>query len=333
MIDLPELLILDVGHGNCAILRDTMAVTVIDCGYDGVTLIETLERLGINAVDNVIISHADIDHIGGLVPLVKEMPVHHVYLNTDASKRGKAWQDIRITLEVAEKTGTDIQVGITTRDSKKITSGEVTIEILAPSTAMALGGSGGRDAEGHLLDANALSVVVGLVHDSYRAVLLPGDIDAIGLENLLRHHQDIAARILVFPHHGGNVGNADGQEFAQTLCNLVKPDLVIFSLQREKYNNPKENIIRSVVTTLPNTHVMCTQLSQKCSSLIIDPDFSHLTNLPAKGRADDICCGGTIRIRIDGKRTSYVPLLSVHRRFVQGLSSPLCLQHLSKVSS
>ena len=72
MIDLPELLILDIGHGNCAILRDTLAVTVIDCGYDGVTLIETLERLGINAVDNVIISHADIDHIGGLVPLVHQ---------------------------------------------------------------------------------------------------------------------------------------------------------------------------------------------------------------------------------------------------------------------
>ena len=40
MRDLPELLILDVGHGNCAILRDTMAVTIIDCGYDGKILIE-----------------------------------------------------------------------------------------------------------------------------------------------------------------------------------------------------------------------------------------------------------------------------------------------------
>ncbi|SRR6266487_312414 len=83
MIDLPELLILDVGHGNCAILRDTMAVTVIDCGYDGVTLIQTLDRLGIEAVDHVLISHADIDHIGGLVPLIKEIPVHNVYMNAD----------------------------------------------------------------------------------------------------------------------------------------------------------------------------------------------------------------------------------------------------------
>jgi len=86
--DLPELLILDVGHGNCSILRDTKAVTVIDCGHDGSILIEALERLEVGAVDHVIISHADMDHIGGLELLLEVLPVHHVYLNADAKKIG-----------------------------------------------------------------------------------------------------------------------------------------------------------------------------------------------------------------------------------------------------
>src|SRR6266849_4644141 len=105
MVDVPELIILDVGHGNCAILRDTKATTVIDCGYDGSILLETLERLEIVAVDYVIISHADIDHSGGLKPLLEAFPVHHLYLNADASKKSQAWQNIALALDIAEISG------------------------------------------------------------------------------------------------------------------------------------------------------------------------------------------------------------------------------------
>ena len=66
MMDLPELIVLDVGHGNCAVLRDREAVTVIDCPPPATTLVETLEVLDINIIDQILISHADIDHAGGL---------------------------------------------------------------------------------------------------------------------------------------------------------------------------------------------------------------------------------------------------------------------------
>ncbi len=265
MIDLPELLILDVGHGNCAILRDTMAVTVIDCGYDGVTLIQTLDRLGIEAVDHVLISHADIDHIGGLVPLIKEIPVHNVYMNADVTKKGKTWKDVLLSLDVAENAGTKIHMGLTSSDSRKIISGEVDIEILAPSASVAASGSGGADLEGHSLDSNAMSVVIGLQHKSHRVALLPGDMDEVGLSNLLKKCNNIEAQILVFPHHGGNPGDADDQKFAKMLCELVKPDLIVFSLHRTRYENPNEGVIQGVVATLPNVHIVCTQLSAKCS--------------------------------------------------------------------
>ncbi len=107
--------------------------------------------------------------------------------------------------------------------------------------------------------------------------------------------------------------------------------ILIFSLQRELYDNPKEYIVRGVVTALPDIHIVFTQLSQKCSSVLLSSDFSHLTNLPAKGRSSNICCGGTIRIKIDGDRTTYTPLLVHHQQFVKGLASPLCLQHLNKL--
>src|SRR6266849_6543639 len=272
MIDLPELIILDVGHGNCAILRDTKTVTVIDCP-PALTLLETLERLGISTVDQVLISHADLDHIGGLVNLLEDVTVRNVYINPDADKKSRTWKDIRIALGLAEDRGTEIHVGLTTQLTKKINSGQIEIEILAPSTEVALSGAGGDDTE--------------------------------------------------------------GQEFAQKLCALVKPHLILFSLDRNRFGNPREDIMRGVLSAAPDAHIVCTQLSRKCAAVLPDSNFNHLTTLPALGRAKGKCCGGTISIKINGKQTIYAPLLTLHRDFVSDkgtVPEPMCLQRLSKVN-
>ena len=48
-MDFPELTILDIGHGNCAVLKDTEGVIIIDCA-DGATLIHTLSHLSIQEI-------------------------------------------------------------------------------------------------------------------------------------------------------------------------------------------------------------------------------------------------------------------------------------------
>jgi beta-lactamase superfamily II metal-dependent hydrolase len=369
---LPELLILDVGHGNCAILRDTMAVrdfrrinhpsrpigypiqmgqfktceslSVIDCGYEASTLLRTLRDLRINAVNHVLISHADSDHIGGLARLIEAIRVHNIYLNPDSSKKGKMWKDTLHALELAERSGTQVHMGLTSRYSGKILSGEVTIEILSPSASLAASGSGGTYLEGHALDSNTLSVVIGLIHKSCRVALLPGDMSEFTLNTLLKRYKDIEAQILVFPHHGGSSGSADDQAFAEKLCALVKPRLVLFSLHRNLYENPKEEVVRGVLTALPDAHIMCTQLSVKCSPGPLSSSSIHLTDLPAKGKEDRACCGGTIRIHLNGDRTAYDPALGLHRQFVKSLSldestqentdgprGPLCLHDLAQL--
>src|SRR6266516_656494 len=106
--------------------------------------------------------------------------------------------------------------------------------------------------------------------------------------------------------------------------------LIVFSLHRTRYENPNEGVIQGVVATLPNVHIVCTQLSAKCSPLLPASDFSHLTNFPAKGNVHDSCCGGTIYIKIDGNQTTYGPSRMLHRQFVRGLPHPLCLRYLTK---
>src|SRR5260370_9492084 len=108
MIDLPELLILDVGHGNCAVLQDADTTTVIDCPPSSI-LVEVLERQGIDIVDNILISHSDVDHAGGLPNLLKKVFIRNVYVNPDADKRGargNLCKGIRIALGLANEKRT-----------------------------------------------------------------------------------------------------------------------------------------------------------------------------------------------------------------------------------
>lgn len=334
MMDLPELIVLDVGHGNCAVLRDTDAVIVIDCPPPATTLVETLEVLDINVIDHILISHADIDHAGGLPTLLSKICVRNVHINPDASKRGPRWVEIRTALALHNKLGTKVHRVLGTEVSKEINSGQVEIEILAPSLEEGLSGASGEDRKRRKLESNSVSAVIGLIHNSHRAVLLPGDLDEVGLDNLLTDQENIEASILIFPHHGGSAKSMDNYNFARKLCSLVKPKLVIFSLERGRLfgknytENPRDDIMKGVISASPDAHIICTQLSGKCAAKNPNSDFSHLSNLPALGFASDSCCGGTIIIAINGKQTTYIPLHSSHRVFISNpdkVPTPMCL--------
>src|SRR5256885_5882175 len=55
------LAILDVGHGNSAVLVDAEAAVIIDTGR-GDQLRQYLHEQGIGKIDLIILSHADADH-------------------------------------------------------------------------------------------------------------------------------------------------------------------------------------------------------------------------------------------------------------------------------
>jgi len=74
-MSLPELIIFDVGHGNCALLRDTNGVVLIDCP-PGNILMEALKKFAITEISHVLISHADQDHIAGLPQLLLNIKVN-----------------------------------------------------------------------------------------------------------------------------------------------------------------------------------------------------------------------------------------------------------------
>lgn len=317
MTDSPKLAILDVGHGNSAVLHDHDGIIVFDAG-PGSTLNEYLLQNKIREIAALLISHSDADHLGGAINLLlsNEFRVAEVYLNPDPTNTGSTYTTFRRALvDARENRGTRIVPQLTTNLSGSFRSGATVVEILAPAPETALGGVGGLDLAGEKINSNSMSAVVRLTVDNIPMALLPGDVDAAGLDNLIRDHPTLPARILLFPHHGGRPGRADPAQFAHDLCSLVRPEVVIFSIGRGKHKTPNPAIVGAVLATCPNAHIACTQLAVACAADKPASEPVHLIRDVASGKRTRSCCIGTVILTLRTPTETF-PVLREHAAFV-----------------
>jgi competence protein ComEC len=309
------------------VLADTAGVVIFDACLGG-TLLDFLEDRGINDVNAVVISHADRDHISGLLSLLldEQIRVRHIYVNPD-SRRTPYWQDTRRAIKIARERGdievhTEVHTGI----SGTFNCGEFDIQILAPEPENVLGGVEGVDLEGRVLHAHTLNAVVRLVRQERPIAFLAGDMDYRAMELLRESGRQATARVLVFPHHGGHSGARNPQEFVRRLCELVQPDLIVFSIERGKHGTPRPEIVHAIRQARPNAHIACTQLSTHCAQEIPPDGPTHLTNRPAHGRSRNSCCAGTIVIDFAEEAEAILPVFNDHTDYIaRAAPSALCL--------
>jgi len=323
-----ELTILDVGHGNCAVISDGTRAVVIDAG-PSTALLEFLTERGILHVVEVLISHADTDHLKGLLLLLDQdtIRVDRVRLNSDATKHTAQWKAIVFALEERHRTGQcDFRVEL--KEGIRISfDADCSLNVLAPRVSLAAMGPGSADAQGREITTNTMSAVLkATLHD--RSVLLTGDVDEVGLAHLLESGQDLKADILVFPHHGGNVRMGAkperNRDFAELLLQAVEPETVVFSIGRSKHRNPRPEIVDAVCSA-PRRNVMCTQMSMSCAA---DEryDGAHLSEAFAAGKRRGHCCAGSIVVSFDG----LAPSVAAHAAFVNvAAPTALCASSLS----
>lgn len=329
----PAVAVLDVGHGNCAVVIDSKGTVVIDAGR-GSTLLEFLETEGVTKVDVLLISHADEDHIDGVISLLESgtVKVDLVHLNSDAMKGTALWDDLTLLLDKANSANRlKFEVSLTTNHTGSFDQGTVRIEVLAPSPGLAAKGPGSTDHKGRRLTSNSASAVFRLKRDGVPTMLFPGDLDDVGFENLLESGQDVRASVLVFPHHGGAGTRGDVTGFAQRVCEAVSPDNVIFSIGRGKYATPRPEIVTAIRQLAPRARILCTQLSEHCASAVPAQDPTHLTDKISQGRELRKCCAGTIVIRLGHPEPGLLPVLDAHREFIAKMApNALCMRPISK---
>ena len=315
--------IVDVGHGNAAVIEHAGHVSIIDGGRTG-TLTNFLVQRGITKIETIVVSHADADHFSGILRLLRnsKVEVERVYVNPD--RRGSAvWRDFRSEMASFRANGVDIWLELTDIHPGSWIQGRTRFEVLAPLQEDAAGTVGGFNTEGQELNANRMSAVVRVWVDDCPKVLFTGDIDEVGFNRLLGNNDDLSAEVLVFPHHGGLPGNADPRAFAERIMTAVDPDLVVFSIGRGQNNTPRPEIVSAVLRSSPGARVACTQLSEHCADdESIIPIVLH--DAVSQGRGRSACCAGTMEILLEGP-LDYLPDRNAHDAFIdQSAPTALC---------
>ncbi|MFN2342203.1 MAG: DNA internalization-related competence protein ComEC/Rec2, partial [Desulfonatronovibrio sp.] len=207
--------VLDVGQGQALVLELPGNLRIMNDGggswnpdFDlgrNVVVPSLTWRKWPQSLDQVILSHAHVDHYGGVI-----YPLQ--YLGAGEYVHNGVWPgeiDSRRIRDALKKQNVSEKVGVL-RDVLDLGNG-LRLEVLHPDNAEKYD------------KLNDTSLVLRLAWNSQPLLLIPGDVEAQGIEDLLATGQDISAGILLVPHHGSRT--SENQKF----FDLVDPEIAVIS--------------------------------------------------------------------------------------------------------
>ena len=210
-----QVTVLDVGQGD-AILIETPAGhrILVDGGPSGARITQALGRVlppSVRSIDLLVLTHAQEDHVAGLVEVLQRYDVGAVLAGLLLGKTAvyRAW------LDEIERTG--VPTSTAEAGQTMELGGGAFFEVLAPASRLL---TGTED------DLNNNSVVLRLVYGQV-SFLLTGDLAAEGEIALLETPFDLRATVLKVGHHG-----SDGSTKAAFL-NAVSPAVAVISAGAE----------------------------------------------------------------------------------------------------
>ncbi len=224
-----EITFLDIGQGDSAFLRLPNGATIlIDGGpranFDSgkFIVLPFLKSLGINKIDVVVATHADMDHIGGLTSVLDEMKVGKIIM--PHSRHTTRTHD-RLLKLIYEK-GVGFQFG--RRGQRIDICPDVRIDILHPIDEW---------VAGSWASENDRSIVMRLVYGGTSAIFT-GDIGEYAKEEILENVPDISSDVLKVSHHGAKSGSS------KAFLAAVRPRIAVISAGRNNlFGHPAPEVI------------------------------------------------------------------------------------------
>lgn len=220
--------VLDVGQGDAILLRPASAPAIlVDAGPPGSDVAGHLNDLGIDELGALVLTHPDLDHVGGVPALVARVrPDQVIYVRIDSTSRA-----------AATDAGSDLK---RVAGGDVLRSGELRLDVLWPPPS--------RLGLGPPTLTNELAIVLLVRWHGFRMLLTadaeaelapvdPGDIDVLkvahhgsddsGLEQLLDRTDPELAVISV------GSGNPFGHPTPATLASLAEAGVPVLRTDRD----------------------------------------------------------------------------------------------------
>lgn len=242
-----EVHFIDVGQGDCSLIKWNGAAALIDCGEEEYadTVLQYLKEQNVEALDYIIVSHPHSDHMGGMWEIIENMQVKKV-----------------IAPKVSEEKTPDTK--IYESFLKALRDKSLKLTAARPGTIYSLGGEAASE-EGKIppkmeilspvkdySDLNNYSVTVKLTYGT-TSYLFTGDIEKEAEDDILESGADVSADVLKAAHHGSS--SSTGEKFLDG----VSPDICIIQCGAgNKYGHPHAdtlNIFESIGAQVYRTDI------------------------------------------------------------------------------
>ena len=213
---------LSVGDGTAILVRDGERNILFDAGSSSIggvgrrVLVPTLRRLGVSALDAVIVSHANSDHYGGVADLVELMPVDRVVVGEMMHRQARSEPSSAVGRWMVRIQAAGVEVRSVERGDE-FRTGTMRWRVLHP-----IGGEPTRSLNDGSLVLSLEAVGINPEMNPVR-ILLCGDIQSEGIGRLLSREPDLRADVMELPHHGS------WNPTAVALLGQVDPQIVLQS--------------------------------------------------------------------------------------------------------
>jgi competence protein ComEC len=227
-----EVVFLDVGQGDAVAIRSPGGRWIlVDTGPRGLTydagarvVLPYLRRRGVARLEALVLTHPDLDHIGGAEAVVQGLDVGYVVDPSQPAGRD-AYVDV---LEAASRNGVP---WLEARRDISFALDGVEVSVLYPNgpTTLAYRGT----------DSNAQSVVL-LVRFGEFEALLTGDAP-VEVEEAILDDLPSELEVLKIGHHGSNTSTSP------LLLAQTSPELAVISVgARNRYGHPHAEVVSRI---------------------------------------------------------------------------------------
>ncbi|MCX6003339.1 MAG: ComEC/Rec2 family competence protein [Chloroflexi bacterium] len=248
-----EVYFLDVGQGDCEIVRYQDATMLIDAGTNAsaTLLVSTIKSMGISKFDVAVGTHPHEDHIGGLDAVINNFSIGKLYM-PKVTTTTKTYTDVLAAIKDKGYTVTTPISGST------FNLGDAQCTILAPNSQ-------------NYEDMNNYSIVIKVTYGT-TSFLFTGDAQALSEEEMLAEGYNLKADVLKIGHHG-----SDSSTTPQFL-KAVSPQYGVIEVGKgNDYGHPHQTTLDKLAAA--NIKVYRTDLN---GTIIFRCDGSRLTVTTAR---------------------------------------------------